>query len=223
MLVRTHMSTDPVSVSPSTTLAEAALLAQTRRVRHLPVVRDGELAGIVSDRDLRAALPSPLERHGAEQARALEATPVEAVMTREVITAGPLDTIEDAAQLLCRHRIGALPVVDAGGRLLGIISETDVLSAFAGILSAGGPSSRLEISLADRPGELARTLAILGELRLNLTSLMVVPGPGDGGRKTVIVQVGTIDPREAISALERAGARVGWPSLENDLRAGMPG
>jgi acetoin utilization protein AcuB len=222
MLVRNYMSTEPVSVPPGTTLAQAAALTRAHRVRHLPVVREGELAGIVSDRDLRAALPSPLERAGAERARALEDTPVEAVMTREVITAGPLDTVEDAAKLLCRHRIGALPVLDAAGRLVGIITETDVLTAFAEILSAGGASSRLEVSLPDRPGELARALAILGELRLNLTSLMVLPQARDG-RKTVIVHVGTIDPREAVAALERAGAQVGWPSLESDLRAGGGG
>ena len=134
----------------------------------------------------------------------------------------PFDTVEDAARFLCRNRIGALPVVDAHGRLLGMITETDVLTAFAEVLSAGGPSSRLEVSLADRPGELARVLRILGDdMRLNLTSLMVLPG-GSGGRKTVIVHVATIDPREAIAALEQAGAVVGWPSLEADLRRETP-
>jgi hypothetical protein len=63
---------------------------------------------------------------------------------------------------------------------------------------------------------------VLGEeLELNVTSLMVLPR-GEGGRKTAIVHVATIDPREAIEALERAGALVGWPSLEADLRKGMP-
>jgi acetoin utilization protein AcuB len=167
-------------------------------------------------------MPSPLERGDDGRAAAAVETPVARVMTREVITTGPFDTVEDAARLLCRHRIGALPVVDAHGRLVGMISETDVLTAFTEVLSAGGPSSRLEISIEDRPGELAALLHVLGdELRLNINSLMVLPR-GEGGRKTAIVHVGTIDPREAIAALERAGAVVGWPSLETDLRKGMP-
>ena len=222
MLVKNRMNADPVSVSPDDTLAQAHRLTREHRIRHLPVVQDGVLVGILSDRDVRSAMPSPLERGDEAAAAAVAETPVSQVMTREVITTGPFDTVEDAAKLLCRHRIGALPVVDAHGRLVGMISETDVLTAFAEVLSAGGPSSRLEVSLADRPGELARVLRILGDdMRLNLTSLMVLPG-GSGGRKTVIVHVATIDPREAIAALEQAGAVVGWPSLEADLRRETP-
>jgi len=221
MLVKNRMNADPVSVSPDDTLARAHRLTREHRIRHLPVVEGGMLVGILSDRDIRSAMPSPLERGDEAGAAAVAQTPVSQVMTREVITTGPFDTVEDAAKLLCRHRIGALPVVDAHGRLVGMISETDVLTAFAEVLSAGGPSSRLEISIPDRPGELAALLQVLGgELHLNVTSLMVLPR-GEGGRKTAIVHVGTIDPREAIAALERAGAVVGWPSLEADLRKGM--
>lgn len=222
MLVKNRMNADPVSVSPDDTLADALRLTREHRIRHLPVVRGGALAGILSDRDIRSAMPSPLEVADADLAARLTSTPVAQVMTAEVITTGPFDTVEDAAKLLCRHRIGALPVVDAHGGLLGMISETDVLTAFAEVLSAGGASSRLEISISDRPGELAGLLNVLGdELKLNVTSLMVLP-KGEGGRKTAIVHVATIDPREAIAALERAGAVVGWPSLEADLRKGMP-
>ncbi len=221
MLVKHRMSADVKSVRPGDPLAHALRLTREHRIRHLPVVGDGELAGIVSDRDIRLAMPSPLAVADAERAAFLERTPVEQVMTREVITTGPLDTVEDAAKLLCRHRIGALPVVDAHGRLLGMITESDVLTAFAEVFSAGGASSRLEVLVPDRPGELARALDIVGgRLKLNVTSLMVLPR-GDGGSKTTIFHLGTIDPREAIEALERAGFTVGWPSLEADLRRGM--
>jgi acetoin utilization protein AcuB len=221
MLVKHRMSADVWSVQPGDTLAHALRLTREHRIRHLPVVRDGELAGIVSDRDMRLAMPSPLTVPDADRAAFLERTTVEQVMTREVITAGLLDTVEDAAKLLCRHRIGSLPVVDAHGRLLGMITETDVLTAFAEIFAAGGPSSRLEVRVPDRPGELARALGIVGgDLKLNVTSLMVQPRAEDGA-KTTIFHVGTIDPREAIEALERAGFAVGWPSLEADLRRGM--
>ena len=221
MLVKHRMSRDPVAVSPDDTLARALELTREHRVRHLPVLSGGEVAGIVSDRDIRLAMPSPLAVADADRAEFLARTRVAEVMTRDVITAGPFDTVEDAAALLNRHRIGALPVVDAHGRLLGMLSETDVVRAFVEMLGSGGPSSRLEVALPDRPGELARAVRIVGEeLRLNINGILVAPGER-GGTRLTILHVDTIDPREAIAALEAAGYRVGWPSLEGDLRRGM--
>lgn len=222
MLVSQRMTRDPVAVSPVQSLADALRLTREHRIRHLPVVQDGEVVGIVSDRDIRLAMPSPLTVADEDRAAFLERTPVSAIMTREVISAGPLDTVEDAAKLFRRHRVGSLPVVDAAGGLLGILTETDILHVFAALLDGGQPSSRLEIVLPDRPGELARAVGILGERRLNLSSVLVPPGRGRG-RITAIVHVNTIDPREAIGALEAAGFEVGWPSLEADLRRGMEG
>jgi len=114
--------------------------------------------------------------------------------------------------------VGSLPVVDAAGALVGILTETDIIQAFVEIFTASGPSSRLEISVLDRPGELARAMRVIGEeLNINVNSVMVT-GRDGSGRKTAVVYLATIDPREAIAALERGGVEVGWPSLENDLR-----
>ena len=210
------MTPDPISIAPDAPLGEALRLTRAHHVRHLPVVSGGELVGIVSDRDLRLALPSSLE--GGDDA-AGESTRVAEVMTRGVITVGPGDTLEDAAGRMRRHRVGALPVVDAAGALLGIIAETDLIHAFVEVFTASGPSSRLEIALADRPGELARAVRVIGEeLRLNINSIMVQRPDDPGGRRTAVVHVATIDPREVIAALERIGYAVGWPTLENDPR-----
>lgn len=223
MLVKNRMSRDPVAVASSASIAEALRVVRHHRMRHLPVVDEGELVGIVSDRDLRLAMPSPLGAETPEFVALVESTPVEAIMARDVITAGPTDTLEDAAIRMCRSRVGALPVVDAAGRLVGILSEKDILGAFVEVFTAAGPSSRLEIALADRPGELARAVRVIGEeCRLNISSIMVSHGAGPD-RRTAVVHVATIDPREVIAALERAGCEVGWPSLEGDLRRGMDG
>lgn len=219
MLVRDRMHRDPVTVIPDDTLARALRLTRQHRIRHLPVVLpNGELTGIVSDRDIRLAMPSPLTVPDAERSDFLERTAVAAVMAREVITVLPHDTVEDAAKLLFRHRIGSLPVVDATGALLGILTETDILHAFVQLLGGGGPSSRLEICLADRPGELARAVQVVGELGVNIGSV-VVSSQAAASRKAAIVHLATIDPREVVRALESAGFEVGWPSLEHDLRA----
>lgn len=220
MLVNKRMTRAPLVVSPGQSLADALRLTRERRIRHLPVVEDGELVGMVSDRDVRLAMPSPLTEADAERVAFLDRTPVSAVMKREVVTVGPYDTVEDAAKEMRRRRIGAIPVVDAHGRLLGILSESDVLDAFVEILGPAGASSRLELGMDDRPGELARAMRIIGEERgVNVCSMMIPPG-SEGGRRIAILHVATIDPRDTIAALEAAGFAVGWPSLEADLRAG---
>lgn len=215
MLVRDWMKADPHTLRPDDVLADALRLTREHRIRHLPVVlHERELTGIVSDRDIRLAMPSPLTVPDTERAEFLERTAVAEVMSREVITALPGDTIEDAATLLYRHRIGALPVVDPNGRLVGLLSETDILRAFVQILGGAEPSSRIEIALADRPGNLSRAIKIIGdELGLNIVSL-VVPSLAAQERKTAIVHLSTIDPRAAVEKLTRAGFEVGWPTLE---------
>jgi acetoin utilization protein AcuB len=214
------MHRDPITVTPDDTLAHALRLTRRERIRHLPVVLPtGGIVGILSDRDIRLAMPSPLTVTDEERTGFLEQTPVAAVMTREVITVAPTETIEEAARVLYRHRIGSVPVVDAGGALRGILTETDILHAFVQLLGGSEPASRIEIALPDRPGELARVIRLIGEdLKLNIVSI-VVPSLAARERKTAVVHLGTIDPREAVEALEGAGYEVGWPSLDSDLRA----
>lgn len=220
MLVRSRMTRDPFSVAPDASLADALRLTREHRIRHLPVLRDGVLAGIVSDRDIRLAMPSPLTEPDEGRAEFLARTPVSAVMTADVITVGPLEAVEDAAKLMHRHRVGSLPVTDADGRLLGIVTETDILRCFAELVGGGAPSTRLEVEMPERPGELARAVGIVGgDLRINLTGILIPPGQR-GTSRCVVMHLATIDPREAIAALEAAGYRVGWPSLEADLRRG---
>jgi len=213
------MTRGPVTVTPDDTLAHALRLTREHRIRHLPVVDGGgRLVGILSDRDIRLAMPSPLTTHDAERVDFLGRTPIAAVMIREVVTASGHDPVEDAAKLLYRHRIGSLPVVDAAGRLEGILTETDLLHAFVQVLGGTQPSSRLEVALPDRPGELARVVGILAAHNVNIVGVLVSP-VRVRDEKTVIVHVGTIDPRVAVEALEAAGFVVGWPSLEEDVRA----
>lgn len=212
------MTQDPITVGPDDTLALALDLTRKHRIRHLPVVgRDNRLAGLLSDRDIRLAMPSPLAVEDAERADFLERTPVASVMTREVITVLETETVENAAKELYRHRIGSLPVVDEAGRLIGILTETDILHAFVLILGGSDPSSRLEIALPDEPGQLAAAMRVIGEEQgINIVSV-VVPSIRAEGRKVAILHVDTREPEATVRALEGHGFRVGCPSLDQDL------
>jgi acetoin utilization protein AcuB len=111
---------------------------RTRRIRHLPVVdREGGLVGIVTDRDLRQVLFDPVMQARASQlVDALKTVTVGDVMTWAVLTVQPETPLRDAARLMHERKVGALPVV-TGGRVAGILSETDVLKAFAEALGQG--------------------------------------------------------------------------------------
>lgn len=129
MKVKDWMQRRPVTIPPQETLLKAWRLIRERRVRHLPVVDAGRVVGIVTDRDLRQALPSRavgLEVH--EVPHLAEKVRVWEVMSRVVVTIRQEDPIEEAADLLLRYRIGGLPVVNREV-LVGVITKTDLLRA----------------------------------------------------------------------------------------------
>jgi acetoin utilization protein AcuB len=121
-------------VRPRDSILRAREVMEKHRVNQLPVVVKGRVVGIVTDRDLRDAFPSAFEapRRGREDRRAApdpRDVPVDAVMTANVLTLGPGDSMASAARLMRRERIGAIPIVDQD-RLVGIVTRSDVLDAF---------------------------------------------------------------------------------------------
>ena len=116
----------------------AAAMMRTRRIRHLPVVdRERGLVGIVTDRDLRQVLFDPaVHARAGDLADALRTVTVRDVMTWAVLTVQPETSLRDAARLMHERKVGALPVV-ARGRVVGILSEADVLGTFAETLGQG--------------------------------------------------------------------------------------
>jgi acetoin utilization protein AcuB len=210
MLVQDVMQTKLFTVTPETTLPEALRLTAQRGVRHLLVLDGERLIGILSDRDLKRAMASSatsLEVH--ELNYLLERLPVREFMTGAVITIGPTWPIEEAARLMVLEKIGALPVTD-GERLVGLVTETDVLHLFVRALGAGEPSSRLDIVLGDRPHALAEVARTVDEAGAEISSLVTLTG--GPGLKEAVVRVRTINPRPIVSALERRGftAREAW-------------
>ncbi|MCZ6760570.1 MAG: CBS domain-containing protein [Gemmatimonadetes bacterium] len=133
MTVEQYMTPNPITVQPETSLRKALELLQARQIRHLPVVRGKRLVGIITDRDLRQLLPSPLatpeelERFGSDGTR----VKVRDVMNRRILSVTPDTRIHRAARLMVEHRIGCLPVL-RGSTLVGIITTIDLLRTIAG-------------------------------------------------------------------------------------------
>lgn len=213
MLVRSKMTPDVITASPETSLADALKLTRGNRIRHLPVVKDGRLVGLVTDRDLRLAMPPvwAQDTNHAELRDALHTRTVDSVMTRDIITTTPTTPIEDAARQLYEHRIGCLPVLE-DDELVGIITETDVLRAFVELFGADQMGSRLEVMMQDKPGELSRVVRAIGvDFKLNINGIVI---PRVGEERLAVVHLATQQPENIITHLRRLGYRVGSPSLD---------
>ena len=130
MLVRALMTGAPITVPSDIPVLDARHLMISQRIRHVLVTLGGDLIGIVTDRDIRLNMPPQVTSLSVwELNYLLTKLTVSEVMTRSVITIGPDRDARDAAQVMLEHKIGALPVVDRG-RLVGIVTETDLLRAF---------------------------------------------------------------------------------------------
>jgi len=202
LLVKDKMHS-PVTVLPLTaTLGEAFAIFEAQGFRHLPVVSQGRLVGILSDRDLHfatsALCASP---QGAE-------APVTLAMSPHVLTADPLDPVEDAARIMREHKIGCLPVMD-GSELVGILTGMDLLDALVSLTGVTKPSSRMEVALADQPGELARLTAFLADRHVNIHSILTSPDP-NGSVRTVL-RLDSNQIRPLADAMRAANFEILWP------------
>jgi acetoin utilization protein AcuB len=137
MFVRDHMTTPVISLTPETPFQEALKLMREHKIRRIPIVDEKQrLVGIVSERDLLHAEPSPATSLSVwEMNYLLWKLKLGDVMSKPVIAVTPLTTLQDAASLLIKHKIGGLPVVDPDGRVIGVITETDIFKAFVALLT----------------------------------------------------------------------------------------
>ena len=135
MIVGNRMTKEPITVGPDDLLIRASHRMQAGGFRRVPVVSEGKLIGIVTERDLR-------EHHGH-----LEHTKINGAMTENPLTVTPATTLEEATKILLERQVGGLPVV-ADGRLIGIITASDILNAFLDVMGAShGGSTRMDLVL----------------------------------------------------------------------------
>lgn len=161
--VRDAMTREVVTLGPQASVDEATAICEGEKLRHLPIVEDGRLIGLVSDRDLRSVT-------GATQPE----VKVREVMVEKLDTAHPLDTLDHATRRLYEGKIGCLPVVDEG-ELVGIITSSDMLQILTELIGGFGAGSWLEVEVPNQPGALAEVFDVLRESRVNVSSVFLAP------------------------------------------------
>jgi acetoin utilization protein AcuB len=202
MLIREVMHPDPITITPKTKLNEAYRIMEEKNIRHLPVMDDEKIVGIVTDRDLRLAT-SKLTKNPFDVE-----TRIQEVMSHPVQTAHPSDPIEIATRTMRELKIGCLPVVE-DMKLVGIVTGMDLLDALLLLTGIHQPSGRLDVRLPDRSGELARLTALLAERKINIHSILTYP---DKDRKIrLVLRVGTMEMKMLAEAICNAGFEVVWP------------
>jgi acetoin utilization protein AcuB len=150
------MSRPPIVIGPEMSIHDALALFKKERIRRAPVIKGGKLVGIVSDKDLLNASPSPATTLSVwEMNYLLSKLTVTEVMTKPVITVAEDTPIEEAARIMADNKIGGLPVVK-GTRVVGIITETDLFKLFIELMGAREKGVRVTALVEDQPGMLAQ-------------------------------------------------------------------
>lgn len=173
MYVKQFMTSRVFTVSPDDNIADTMALMREKQINRLPVVEKGKLVGIVTDGDLREVSPSPATTLSIFELNYLVGkTPIREVAVKKVITCTPDTKIEDAALLMRENGIGALPVVE-DGKLVGIVTESDIFDTFLDIMGFRSPGQRFVIETKDEVGVMVDLASIMKEHDVNITSLAV--------------------------------------------------
>jgi acetoin utilization protein AcuB len=185
MFISKSMTQEVLTIDEHADIAQAQAMMDKHRIRHLPVVEeDNFLIGIVTDRDIRSALPSPYlpVSDSAASTKRLQEIKIKDIMTKNPVSISPSDTIQDALLLIQKIRVGALPVVDEHGRLKGIISVRDLLRAFTNVLGLGEPGMLLGILVEQKIGQMKKIVDAITEEKVSFGSILVARYWDEGKR-----------------------------------------
>ncbi len=211
MLIEEVMRKEVITIHPEKSVLDALQIIRANRIRHLPVTEANDLVGIVSDRDLRDVSPSVLSN---EDTQLLQRTKIKQIMIEDVISVHPLDYLEDAAMLMYQHTIGCLPVIRQK-RMIGIVTETDLLRALVELTGAIDPGSTLEIRVPERYGPLAEITNIVKDHKVSIASCFIRPDSSSKHR-LITLRLRTIDPTDIISQIANAGYKMIRPFAKGE-------
>ncbi len=196
MFVRLWMTEEPTTAAPDLPVLEALDLMHGLHFRRLPIVEDGQLLGLVTE--------GMLTRVPARDI----ANPLSKYMIEDPVCVGPYKSLDEAALLMRQHKVGGLPVVSKG-KLVGILTESNVFDAVAKFMEAGTPeATQVCCDFADEPGAIARISSFTEEFGLEILSFVTHRRGADVGRRILAMRLLGAHMEEYVEALWKKGLRV---------------
>ena len=201
MFVGERMSRPVIFVTPDASINDVLAMFRKEHIRRAPVMKDAKLVGIVSERDLLNASPSPITTLSIwEMNYLISKVKVKDVMSKKVITVDQDAPIEEAARIMADKKIGGVPVVSAG-KVVGIITETDLFKVLLEFMGARQKALRVTATLEDKPGQLERLTKAIAENGGNFVSFGMFSGP-DANSKVVTFKVEGMKKNKVKEVLE---------------------
>jgi acetoin utilization protein AcuB len=202
MLVENWMNPNVITVDVDDTMLDATKILKEHQIRHLPVLKSGKLVGIVTDRDLKRASPSDATSLAAHELLYIVANiKVREIMTKNPITVPYNYTVEEAAEILMKHRISGMPVVDKEGRVVGTITQTDIFRVFLSLTGLAKRGIHFAFLLEDRPGSIKEVADVIRKYGGRMTSILSSYGRAPAGHRHVYIRAYEVN-RERIPALK---------------------
>jgi acetoin utilization protein AcuB len=208
MLVGDRMTSPPITITADTSIDRALELMREQQVRRFPIVdQRGKLVGIVSEKDLLYASPSPATTLSVyEIPYLLSKIKMRDLMTKEVITVTKDTPLEEAARIMADSKVGGVPVIE-GDEVIGIITETDIFKLFLEMLGAREEGVRLTVLVPEKKGTLARLAGKIAEMGGNIIALGTAMGD-DPSNRELVVKVADVPEEQLVAAMEALDLKV---------------
>ena len=194
MLVKDWMSRPVVTVDENNSMQTGTLLLKKHEIRMLPVMKNNKLTGIITDRDLKKASASEattLEIH--ELLYILTKIKVKDIMTKDPITV-PVDyTVEETAEVLLKHKISGVPVIDKEGAVVGVITQTDLFRVIISLTGVGKKGIQFGFKLEDRPGSIKEVADVIRAYGGKMVSILTSYDGAPEGHRWVYIRMHEID------------------------------
>lgn len=189
MLVKDWMAAPVFTVGAEASISEVVNLMREKQVKHIPVVADGALLGVISDRDIKQYTPSKGTSLDIYEINYLLAkTKAREIMRAKVLTTSPETPVEEAAMVLYDNNIGCLPVVE-GGKLVGIISDRDMYRVLVEITGARRGGVRVSLPVEDRPGSIREVGDLIRAHGFRLQSILSSNDKAAPDQRYVVLRV----------------------------------